>query len=339
MRLRSVGYWLPFALLILWVAIGCTPQLAELDPLPTNTPEPPTLPPPTEPAVLPTAVAQISESPTDTPLPNTPEPTKTPVATASPIQPPATEPASEDQQEPPKYAVVGVASDDTLNVRDGPGVENEVVGEVPHNGIGIELLGEDIEVDESPWREISYEGLTGWVNRRFLAVQYGEPDDSAAAAHAIITALSEEDWESLAPLVHPEKGVRFSPYTYVRDEDVVLDSGDVATLDNNSALYRWGRFDGTGDYIDFTFADYYARFIFNTNFYQPHTIGFNQFIGWSNTINNIAEYYPEASYVEYHFPGFNPDYDGMDWASLRLIMEEVEGEWKLVGIVHSEWTI
>lgn len=345
MRIISVDLWLPYALLFFLGLVACTPQLAEPEPIASPIINLPTEAA-TESSILPTPVAQlVTQAPTST---NTPEPTETPLPTSTSLPPtetppptatPTTHPATQDQQEPAIYAVVGVASDDVLNVRSEPGVENDVVGELPYNAIGVELLGEEVLIDESPWGEIQYEDISGWVNLRFLAVQYGEPDKSAATAHAILTALNDEDWETLATFVHPDKGVRFSPYTYVRDEHIVLSSAEVASLNTNQSIYNWGRFDGTGDPIDLTFADYYARFIFNTNFYRPHTIGFNQFIGWSNTINNILDFYPDADFVEYHFPGFNPDYDGMDWASLRLVMEEVDGEWKLVGVVHSEWTI
>ena len=68
-------------------------------------------------------------------------------------------------------------------------------------------------------------------------------------------------------------------------------------------------------------------------------VGFDQTVGQGNTINNIIEVYPEAVVVEYHFEGFDPQYAGMDWRSLRLVFEESGGTWYLVGIVHDEWTI
>jgi len=40
-----------------------------------------------------------------------------------------------------------------------------------------------------------------------------------------------------------------------------------------------------------------------------------------------------------YFPSFNPDYAGMDWKSLRLVFEQYEGRWYLVGIINNQWTI
>jgi hypothetical protein len=43
--------------------------------------------------------------------------------------------------------------------------------------------------------------------------------------------------------------------------------------------------------------------------------------------------------MEYHFSGFEAQYEGMDWESLRLVFIQEDSTWYLVGIVHDEWTI
>jgi hypothetical protein len=68
-------------------------------------------------------------------------------------------------------------------------------------------------------------------------------------------------------------------------------------------------------------------------------IGNNIVIGKGNTLENIHEVYPDGVFVEFHFTGFNEQYDGMDWKSLRLVFEQDGGSWRLVGIVHDQWTI
>ena len=62
-------------------------------------------------------------------------------------------------------------------------------------------------------------------------------------------------------------------------------------------------------------------------------------IGKGNTLNNIAQVYPNGEFVEFHFTGFDTQYEGMDWTSLRLVFEENNGTWFLIGIVHDQWTI
>jgi len=101
----------------------------------------------------------------------------------------------------------------------------------------------------------------------------------------------------------------------------------------------WGAYDGTGDPINLTFEGYYNKFIYDVDFANAKIIGNNTVVGHGNSLINISEVYPGAVFIEYHFPGFDPQYNGMDWRSLRLIFEEKDGAWYIVGIVHDQWTI
>ena len=280
----------------------------------------------------------------------TPAATVTPTATTAPtatreIVPTATPLPS--GASPGAYAVVGVASDDVLNVRAGPGVAYAVVGTIPPYGMGVRIAGEGQLVGESPWAPVAYGDLTGWVNSRYLARQVGWVDEVAAAgANEIVQALRDRDWATLARAVHPDQGVRFSPYVYVRaapgaleELDRVVRAEEIEALAADPAVYRWGRFDGTGEPIDLDFAGYMGRFVYDADYAQPHVVGYSETVGRGNTIDNVVEVYPEAVTVEYHFAGFDPQFGGMDWRSLRLVLERQQGVWYLVGIVHDEWTI
>jgi hypothetical protein len=144
----------------------------------------------------------------------------------------------------------------------------------------------------------------------------------------------------LAATVHPTQSVRFSPYTFVREgTDLSFTAEQLPGLWADPAVYTWGVFDGSGEPIELTFQNYFERFVYDVEFAQPHAVGFDTFVGAGNTINNIREVYPSALVVEYYFEGFDPDLGGMDWRSLRLVLEEHGGVWYLVGIVHDEWTI
>lgn len=344
MKKRIIG--LQFSIFIIVLIFGlfaCAPPSApaELTVTPsldlleeaTHTPQPLTgTVPPTQALTNTPTETELPPVSTNTPIPaNTPIPTQTAAPTASKTEP--TDFAGE------RYAVVGVAPRDTLNVREGAGVDSEIIDELPNTAVGVRWLGDTVTVDESEWVEIQYEDVSGWVNASFLAFQYGEGSESAATALEIIYALKIQDFATLSTFVHPEKGVRFTPYAYVRTEDIVLSQVEVASITSNTRVYLWGRFDGTGDPIQLTFADYYLAFIYDVDFFQPNSIGWNESIGYSNDINNIFEFYPEAEIVEYYFPGFNARYDGMDWRGLRVVLEEENGAWYLVGIVHTEWTI
>jgi hypothetical protein len=345
---RSKAKWFLFFLLVMpWLA-GCggeptpTPDVvatqaevmrAAAATLTAEAPQPTAPPPPTPTVPEPSATA--------TALPTAVPPTATALPTPSP--PTATEPAPPIGPSLGPFAVVDVASDDQLNVRAGPGVANPVVGTIPFYGIGVEVRAGGQEVDGSWWVPVQHGEVTGWVNSHYLARQVGWVDEAVAARAArAIMALKERDLDALAGLVHPDKGVRFSPYAYVRvgpEGDLVFGAAEIPGLLADPTVYRWGAFDGSGEPIELTFAAYYDRFVYDVDFARPDVVGLDETIGQGNTINNIAEVYPEGVTVEYHFEGFDPQYDGLDWRSLRLVFEARGGTWYLVGIVHDEWTI
>jgi hypothetical protein len=163
--------------------------------------------------------------------------------------------------------------------------------------------------------------------------------DLRGTAELVINALAEKDMAFLADFVHPHRGLRFSPYAFVREEHQVFMPNELPALVSSEEVYTWGAYDGTGDPIDLIFDDYYQEFVYSSDFANPEQIGVNERIGQGNTINNIGEFYPGSSFVEYHFSGFEEQYEGMDWESLRLVFVQEDGSWWLVGIVHDEWTI
>jgi hypothetical protein len=169
-----------------------------------------------------------------------------------------------------------------------------------------------------------------------------EPTDSLTleeTAEKIINALAEMDLGQVADFVHPEMGVRFSPYTYVEEDHLVFLPGELPGLVGSDQVWMWGYFDGTGDPIELTFNEYYERFLYTADFANPEAMAVNEELGYSSMINNIADFYPGSSFVEYHFSGFEEDYGGMDWVSLRLVFIQEDGVWFLVGMVNDQWTI
>jgi hypothetical protein len=199
------------------------------------------------------------------------------------------------------------------------------------------------QVGESWWVPVEYNTVSGWVNSGFLARQVGGVGDPVAARAAeAVMALKDGDMGVLSGLVHPGKGLRFSPYATVQTGaggDLVFSASQVTGLMADTTVYHWGAYDGSGNPIDLTFRNYYKEFVYGVDFARPDVVGFDQVVGQGNSIDNIATAYPNGVMVEYHFEGFDPQYAGMDWRSLRLVFEEQGGIWYLVGIVHDQWTI
>ena len=158
-------------------------------------------------------------------------------------------------------------------------------------------------------------------------------------ADRAIEALRDRDMDRLASLVHPTQGIRFSPYAYVREADISVAVEDVPNLLSKETVLLWGVYDGSGAPIELTFDQYYDQFIYDQDFANAEEIGYDQRIGGDGgTINNIPDFYPGGLMVEYHFTGFEPDYGGLDWRSLRLVFMQDGDVWFLIGIVHDEWT-
>lgn len=77
------------------------------------------------------------------------------------------------------YRVVGVASNDTLNMRSGPGPRFKLAGRIPANGRGIATTGRTTRVGSTDWWSIRYLGRQGWVSSRYLARDSGPPPPTA----------------------------------------------------------------------------------------------------------------------------------------------------------------
>jgi hypothetical protein len=166
------------------------------------------------------------------------------------------------------------------------------------------------------------------------------PQETASmAAGEVMQALQQRDMEALSTLIHPTSGVRFSPYAFVQDSDLVFMAEQIVVLLTDPTVYTWGVQDGTGFPIEMTFEEYFGRFVYDQDYVNAEQIGTNERIGIGNTIDNSLEYYSGATVVEYHFSGFDSELAGMDWRSLRLVLRQEGSEWYLIGIIHDEWTI
>jgi len=157
-------------------------------------------------------------------------------------------------------------------------------------------------------------------------------------ASEVIATIKNSDFTKLATYVHPQKGVRFSPYGYVSTQSNLVFSADkIKNVTTDQTKYVWGGYDGSGFPMELTFEEYFKSYVYSHDFANATEISYNRSVGSGNTLNNILVAYPNGTFVEYRFPGLK--YGGMDWQSLRLIFEELNGTWYLVGVVHAQWTI
>ncbi len=157
-------------------------------------------------------------------------------------------------------------------------------------------------------------------------------------AASVVAALKDKDMAKLSTYVDPKQGVRFSPYAAVKDTDLVFPAEAFPVLMSDSTVLTWGAYSATGEPMQLSFADYFAKFVYDVDFANAPEVALNRRLGVSTTLDNSHDFYPNGMIVEFYFPGFDPQLEGMDWRSLRLVFQQDEGSWYLVGIIHDQWT-
>jgi hypothetical protein len=159
-------------------------------------------------------------------------------------------------------------------------------------------------------------------------------------ADQVLNILKNKDMIKLAEYIHPDLGVRFSPYSFVDTEhNLVFKADQIKAMKSDTAIYTWGNYDGSGEPIKLTFEKYFNQFIYDHDYSKAKEIAYDHIIGKGTMKNNVQEAYKDAHFVEYHFSGFDSIYDGNDWKSLRIMFSEKNNEWYIVGIEHDQWTI
>jgi hypothetical protein len=170
------------------------------------------------------------------------------------------------------------------------------------------------------------------------ALEPAEPSFEGLAAQ-ILPLLQNQDFAALAPFIHPELGVRISPYGYVNvAKDLVFTREEVAAFGSNQEVYLWGVQAGSGMDINLTVAEYWPEYVTSQTPAQEWGLLLDPTRKASNTIDNFAEVYPDGQYVEYLQPGTEV-YGYLDWQSLRLgFQQSGDGAYYLMALIHDEWT-
>ena len=99
-----------------------------------------------------------------------------------------------------ELTVVGVAHDDVLNVRRGPGTDFPVVAELAPVGDTVTATGRARLLARSLWYEIEVGPVTGWVNAGFLAYPGAVDDVTVTVMDALDTADSGAGGETMVDL-------------------------------------------------------------------------------------------------------------------------------------------
>lgn len=149
-----------------------------------------------------------------------------------------------------------------------------------------------------------------------------------------------------------QQGVRFAPYYYLESTNRILTNQQFITewSASPSLTKQWGIKDGGEEGVDqsikLTLADYLKQYVLDFPYSTQATVTLiqtqNDFKSSGNLINNVLTTYPPAQYqvVEYHQAGIDPQYGGMDWTSLMVVLERQNNQqWALAALIHGSWTI
>lgn len=165
-----------------------------------------------------------------------------------------------------------------------------------------------------------------------------EEQDACNKAMEVLLAISCLDYQALAEYAHPEKGILFSPDPYVDyNEDSVFTLAQIRDF-GSGGKYKWGCFCTSEQLIEETADEYFDDYVYNKDFLNSNQTNINKCYRTGNCPENAAEVFPGGVYVEFHEEG-TEELGGLDWASLKIVMEEYEGSLKVVAVVHSIYTL
>jgi len=155
----------------------------------------------------------------------------------------------------------------------------------------------------------------------------------------VLNAIKQQDLVTLATFVG-NNWVRFSPYTYINTwSDIILSAEEIRNGLAISSTRNRGAYDGSGEPIDLWIGQYFEKFVSDADYANAPEVLYNEVSQRGNNMNNIAEIYSGKQRVEFYFPWFDPQYEGIDWKSLTLVFDYVDGKWEIIGIIHNQWTI
>lgn len=86
--------------------------------------------------------------------------------------------AATGQEFPALYIVTGVATDDVLNVRSGPGAAHPIIGELAHDAVDVEVVA---RAEGANWGLVNIGERSGWTSLAFLARQPGDWNTTPSA--------------------------------------------------------------------------------------------------------------------------------------------------------------
>ena len=238
------------------------------------------------------------------------------------------------------YTVVGIIAGESLALYQDPTSDSYIIGQVPPAENNLRPTSNILNLAGSSWIQIQLDDQIGWVDFSFLAEQHGNiPVELIQLGQTVLSALKSYRYDQLREIIHPDLCLQFSPYSYLNSSKLTFCGSEIDLAAASEDLLLWGSYDGTGNPINLSFGEYHEEFVYDQDYFHPLIVGYNTEVSSGNSLNNIQEIYPDGMMIEYYFPGFDPQYGGLDWRSIRLVFVQHGMDWFLTAIIHGEWTI
>ncbi|BCM92375.1 hypothetical protein IAD21_04254 [Abditibacteriota bacterium] len=153
----------------------------------------------------------------------------------------------------------------------------------------------------------------------------------------VATLLKQNNTSALSLYVDSRRGLQFSPEAYADKKNVKLSRRQVAVARTDKKIRIWGDYDGEGGPIKLTWTGYRKRFVWPLDYTRKSQVTINGTPkGRSTVINNLRQFYPNSTFVEFYVPPSSKD--SLDWSSLWMVWKKSGGTWRLIGIAHDEWS-
>lgn len=157
------------------------------------------------------------------------------------------------------------------------------------------------------------------------------------SSRKVAALLKQNDTRALSRYVDANLGLRISPEVYASKDDVKLSRAQVRNLATDKTARTWGTYDGEGGPIRLNWTQYRKNFVWHRDFTRGSRLSVNRPLGGRSTvINNLRQFYPNSTLVEFYLPSTSRD--TMDWESLWLVWKQSQGTWRLIGIAHDQWS-
>lgn len=301
---------------------------------------------PTAPIPLPSTGSQPTPAsqapapqPTSPPPTNPPvsAPTSTPSRTQGGVQPPPPTPAAVLRG---PYAVIQVARNDTLNMRQGPGINYRVVDRLAPDATNVQLTGRSEIVDGRRWVEAVRPNGNGtaWVNSVYLT-EYVSPQAFCADQRVpqlldqVAQAFIQKDGKQLASLVSPLHGL---DVTYLR-------TGRTASYTQEEARWmfestyqaNWGTHPASGLEVKGSFHEKVLPDLLDVLDNPHQAICNNPAMGGSSYTFQWPARYRNINFYSLYKPG--PAGQELAWRTWLAGVEYINGKPYLFALMHLFW--